>query len=433
MTVLAPVLGYIILGYAMIYIPEDEILRSPVESITRALKEHGPIIEIEHNKNRKYLVSQEYTRRVLTDETSFSFEHGIGKPIFQRGAAEIQKEVANGQPIDILPCVQATTSEAIIEIFLGQEHVSTENIATVTNVAESIAELVGLFQNHSFMARNFPNLWHAFTWIDVVLVRLPFSFGPSLGWTLWKGISKQKEDIDFKTNHDESLLSYLRSRYRSADGHLSFTSRLWVMTLILTIFFASVHQTVTITVWVTLFAALHPDAQTCIREELTTILPGDKEVLDLGALKRAEFTDSFIREVLRMKGDTVNVVRSTVRDVELGGYIIPKGYLVFPVTYLSYRSPEFIQDNPDEFHPGRWVGAKRTAGMTGTGNLAFGMGRWACPGRFLAVAELKMWLLALCQVSSFELEHGKYEVVDPMNITSVPPRGRIMARQCSSV
>lgn len=28
---------------------------------------------------RKYLVSQEYTRRVLTDETSFSFEHGIGK------------------------------------------------------------------------------------------------------------------------------------------------------------------------------------------------------------------------------------------------------------------------------------------------------------------------------------------------------------------
>lgn len=46
------------------------------------------------------------------------------------------------------------------------------------------------------------------------------------------------------------------------------------------------------------------------------------------------------------------------------------------------------------------------------------------------VAELKMWLLALCQVSAFDLEHGEYEAVDLLNITSVPPRGRIMPRQC---
>lgn len=42
-------------------------------------------------------------------------------------------------------------------------------------------------------------------------------------------------------------------------------------------------------------------------------------------LKNAAVVDSFIREVLRMKNDSVNLVRSTIRDVEMGGYIVPKG------------------------------------------------------------------------------------------------------------
>lgn len=40
---------------------------------------------------------------------------------------------------------------------------------------------------------------------------------------------------------------------------------------------------------------------------------------------QATVVDSFVREVLRMKGDSVNLVRESIRDVELGGYLIPKG------------------------------------------------------------------------------------------------------------
>ena len=46
---------------------------------------------------------------------------------------------------------------------------------------------------------------------------------------------------------------------------------------------------------------------------------------DLRTMQEASIVDSFIREVLRMKGDSVNLVRATIRDVELGGYVIPKG------------------------------------------------------------------------------------------------------------
>jgi hypothetical protein len=33
----------------------------------------------------------------------------------------------------------------------------------------------------------------------------------------------------------------------------------------------------------------------------------------------------------------------------------------------------------------RWVSSGKSAGTVGPGYLAFGLGRWSCPGRFLAV------------------------------------------------
>ncbi|KAJ5701120.1 cytochrome P450 [Penicillium malachiteum] len=141
-------------------------------------------------------------------------------------------------------------------------------------------------------------------------------------------------------------------------------------------------------------------------------------------MQEAAIADSFIREVLRMKGDSVNLVRATIRDVELGGYHIPKGSILLPVTYLSYRSPDFASE-PEKFDADRWIGSGKSAATTGPGYLAFGLGRWSCPGRNLAVLEIKSWILALVRTGGFELEGNKYEVIDPYNITSVPPKGRL--------
>lgn len=54
------------------------------------------------------------------------------------------------------------------------------------------------------------------------------------------------------------------------------------------------------------------------------------------------------------------------------------------MTYQSYRSTEYLS-NPDEFDAKRWIEIRKSASTTGPGYLAFGIGRWACPGRFLAV------------------------------------------------
>ena len=42
---------------------------------------------------------------------------------------------------------------------------------------------------------------------------------------------------------DENIISYLGRKYQSEDGELSIVSKLWMLVLILTIMFASLHQT----------------------------------------------------------------------------------------------------------------------------------------------------------------------------------------------
>ena len=83
-------------------------------------------------------------------------------------------------------------------------------------------------------------------------------------------------------------------------------------------------------VWVTYHLALHPDCQNYLRDEASSIGSSREQnysnsTVDVQTMQNAVKTDSFIREVLRMKGDLVNLVRAPVRDIELGGYIVPKG------------------------------------------------------------------------------------------------------------
>jgi len=79
-------------------------------------------------------------------------------------------------------------------------------------------------------------------------------------------------------------------------------------------------------VWVLFELAMRPQFLDKFRKEIieSTNADGDLD-LTYTALKNAEQLDSFIREVMRTKGDTLLTTRLTTRDVPLAGYIIPKG------------------------------------------------------------------------------------------------------------
>lgn len=83
-------------------------------------------------------------------------------------------------------------------------------------------------------------------------------------------------------------------------------------------------------VWVLFELANRPEYIPMLREEMEDLIQ-DAENVSLGGtftfegLRKAKRADSFIREVMRTKGDTLNACRETTEDVIIGGYIIPKG------------------------------------------------------------------------------------------------------------
>ncbi|KAE8380451.1 cytochrome P450 [Aspergillus bertholletiae] len=202
--------------------------------------------------------------------------------------------------------------------------------------------------------------------------------------------------------------------------------------------FASVHQTVSITTWTIFHLALRPEYQDIIRHELHELMGHDVSKipiseLDMQTLRKASHTDSFIREVLRMKGDAVNLVRMARKDAPLGNYIIPKGSLILPLVSLSNCSPHYNGDDPKRFDGMRWVDKQKAASTTDPGHLSFGLGKWACPGRFLAIAEIKLAVFALLANSRLDLVGGKYDVTDKFNITGNPPEGKLILKKVGAL
>ena len=99
-------------------------------------------------------------------------------------------------------------------------------------------------------------------------------------------------------------------------------------------------------------------------------------------------------EAMRLKPVApINIVEAA-EDTEVDGVQVPKGILVACVMRAPGMNPERFEE-PHEFRPSRWLHGE--AAVAGGGMFSakrvvmpFGAGPRVCPGRYLALAEIKM-------------------------------------------
>ncbi|KKO96515.1 cytochrome P450 [Trichoderma harzianum] len=162
----------------------------------------------------------------------------------------------------------------------------------------------------------------------------------------------------------------------------------------------SVHTTTDLMTHVLADLALHPEIIQPLREEAISVLreSGWKKA----SLDQMILLDSVIKESQRMKPfTTVSMSRlATQRIVLSDGTVIPKG-MVIAVDASSMWDPK-LHDRPDKWDPYRFYNLRkgtkeqqRYAGFVSTApeHLAFGYGKFACPGRFFTANELKIALI----------------------------------------
>ncbi|KAI0801421.1 cytochrome P450 [Fomes fomentarius] len=454
-----------------------DIFERPREAYGEAFARYGPVIGVRRKGNLEYVVNHEHARQVLSMDRLFSFEQGSAtimnlqpimaltngtlfrdlndfvrdgivdrideivdriEPLFQRDAKEFvglaAEGLESGKPPSCFDHFHNTIAETTLILLFGQEYINDTNLEVIEDVANGMAELTGQYQNFSLIGKYLPILWILYTWIKVMLVSIPFGFLRKYGPRIWKDID-QYEDLlaSGKLSPKEEprhVLFLITKTYAPGNGkRISASRRLYIAVLLLCLIFAAVHTTTVVSQWVLCQLAIRPEYLAPLREELTSVLEEDdngKLRLTARSLREARLMDSFIREVMRLKGDTISTMRYTTTDVPLGDVIIPRGHLVTAMSTTVHENPEIFGDNPREFNGFQWAEVGKEAVMTGPAHIVFGLGRFACPGRVLAINEIKLIVMSLIARSTPVLLEGKFEVADPLNTVTQPPKGTLV-------
>jgi cytochrome P450 len=151
----------------------------------------------------------------------------------------------------------------------------------------------------------------------------------------------------------------------------------------LTMLLAGEDTTANTLAWMIYLLDRHPGAQRLAREEVSAKNPEAYE--DMAALP---FVDACINETMRLKPVAPILILQPARDTVVDGIRVPKGTLIM---CLMRAGPIDERRFPDArtFDPERWLSGTQ-ASSPKRATMPFGAGPRLCPGRYLAMLEMRM-------------------------------------------
>jgi cytochrome P450 len=122
------------------------------------------------------------------------------------------------------------------------------------------------------------------------------------------------------------------------------------------------------------------------------VLGDDRVPTRFEQLEQLSFVEACVHETMRLKPVAPLLLQQAVRDTTLGGIAVPAGTTCAFLMRAPATDPQHFPQ-PLAFDPDRWLreeaaGAKRIS-------MPFGAGPRMCPGRYLALLEMKMAMATL--------------------------------------
>ncbi len=207
--------------------------------------------------------------------------------------------------------------------------------------------------------------------------------------------------------HDEPALreqprNLLEAMIASADAPNSGLGDAQVAGNVLTMLLAGEDTTANTLAWMIHLLQRHPAALQRARDEVRRLAP-DPAAYTHDQMEELVFLHACASETMRLKPVAPFIALMALRDTVVGGVAVPQGTQVWGVLrHDSVSEAHFT--NPSAFEPQRWLddaqpplsaAAKRAA-------MPFGSGPRMCPGRYLALLEMKMAMAML--LASFDIE-----------------------------
>lgn len=187
---------------------------------------------------------------------------------------------------------------------------------------------------------------------------------------------------------------------------------------VLTMLLAGEDTTANTLAWLLHLLHRNPEAMARARDEAQRVA-GGSEPLTPEHLARLEYIEACLHETMRLKPVAPFMVIEALKDTRIGDLQVPAGTMLWcALRHDALNAQHFAE--PLAFRPERWL--DEAAGHGKRVAMPFGAGPRMCPGRYLALTEMKMLLAML--LSRFEIESvsapGGAEAAERMSFTMVP-------------
>lgn len=164
------------------------------------------------------------------------------------------------------------------------------------------------------------------------------------------------------------------------------------------VIFAAGHDTTaTVMTWWIGLMAHHPEVADRVRQEVAEVIGDSNPAAE--QLSHLKWLNATIKETMRLYPPTPNLFfRSPVRDIEIGGWHVPKGASInLPVWHVQHDGRWFPE--PERFRPERFM--PNAPEIPRGAYMPFGAGPRVCIGQHLATLE--MALIATFLIRQFDL------------------------------
>ncbi|XP_077854731.1 24-hydroxycholesterol 7-alpha-hydroxylase isoform X2 [Macaca mulatta] len=164
----------------------------------------------------------------------------------------------------------------------------------------------------------------------------------------------------------------------------------------LLLLWASLSNAVPVAFWTLAYVLSHPDIHKAVMEGISSVFGTagkDKIKVSEDDLEKLLLIKWCVLETIRLKAPGV-ITRKVVKPVEILNYIIPSGDLLMLSPFWLHRNPKYFPE-PELFKPERWKKANLEKHSFLDCFVAFGSGKFQCPGRWFALLEVQMCVILI--------------------------------------
>ena len=217
-------------------------------------------------------------------------------------------------------------------------------------------------------------------------------------------IARASRQLDEQPALRERPVNLIQAMLAARDREGSGITETDVAGNVLTMLLAGEDTTANTLAWLIWLLHRNPEALQLAREEAKAVVGDNTCPRSIEELGRLDFIEACAYEAMRLKPVAPLLGCEARKDCVVAGVEVPAGTLVICLMRLGGLDARNFAE-PMAFDPARWIGGAGAAAHSLTSSkrvvMPFGAGPRICPGRYLALAEIKMVMAML--LANFEI------------------------------